>query len=323
MEQRFGGLLRLCYVLGMNKVSERLGFVVSDPQSQAGLIEDARGIEPTGYINRYSVGEKVRCAFCDGHTPHNRGVTASLPDGRLALCGRCCAARLFPEVDDRLWAHLMEREKAAIARNLLEPLLDGADSVIEAVKLHLALERRIVDAAKQLVSTLGQEAIKRRTNERGRIGVHDESGLQIGIISGEFLMREHRRRLFEAASILARIKRTISAESSDAEFRQAGLDRQEAIRSLEEGVAYIAEAIRFFRAEAVDPLATLLLEVDRDALSVEFEELGDQAEIVLHQRYRDQASKLVLPILNDMHPPAVHDLVDPLKRRGHIDRVAE
>ena len=293
--------------------SQRLGFVIVDPTSQANLIEDARGLEPIGYVNRYEVREKVRCAFCDGHTLHNRGVTASLPNGRIALCGRCCAARLFPEVNDRLWTQLVEREKAAIARNMVGPLLEGADGVVEAVKAHLGLERQIMEAAKAIVAVAGVEVLRRRTNERGRIGVHDDRGALIGVVSGAFLLREHSRRLFDGASILARIRRTVNVESTDAEIRQAGLDRQEAARLLQEGVDYAAEGILFFRRENVDPVATLLLELQRDAHSVEFEEKEGAATIVL-QTYFGNTTRLVFPLLDDVQPPPVHDLVDPLRR---------
>jgi hypothetical protein len=74
----------------------RSRFRVTDPELQEGLspvIE--KGAAPEGYINKYHIDHDVPCAFCDKHTPHRRGFTARMKDGRIALCGIDCGREFF------------------------------------------------------------------------------------------------------------------------------------------------------------------------------------------------------------------------------------
>lgn len=67
-----------------------------DPSAQPGLIlEMEPGAIPVRYVNRYHTDHDVPCALCPPKTPHRRGFTAEMDDGRRALCGRDCGRRYF------------------------------------------------------------------------------------------------------------------------------------------------------------------------------------------------------------------------------------
>jgi hypothetical protein len=89
---------------------------IDEPEKQAGLtLEFSGGEILVDYENSYKIAHKVRCAFCAKKTLHQWGVTAVLEDGRRALCGNCCAKRVFgAEIHTKLKADLTKREDTAI-----------------------------------------------------------------------------------------------------------------------------------------------------------------------------------------------------------------
>lgn len=103
-------------------------FVVAQPDLQVGLsTEIDRGVRPTEFLNRYHAEYDVRCAFCAGHTPHRRGFTVRLEDGRIALCGIDCASEFFgEEVASRFESDLQTQIKRQTQRKILANTVDGA-----------------------------------------------------------------------------------------------------------------------------------------------------------------------------------------------------
>lgn len=93
------------------------GLSVSDPRDQENLVERVpNGVEPLGILNSYEFREeKVRCAVCDKKTPHNIGITLSLPNGKKALCGSDCAEVLYGR---EVWIR-MERDFKARERDVV------------------------------------------------------------------------------------------------------------------------------------------------------------------------------------------------------------
>ena len=78
--------------------TETSEFIISRPELQAGLVDEIpEGEMPSRYINRYHAENEVRCGFCKQHQAHNRGFTALMDDGRMALCGRDCGIKYFGE----------------------------------------------------------------------------------------------------------------------------------------------------------------------------------------------------------------------------------
>ena len=130
--------------MGMPNIQEilrREGLRIDRPEEQEGLaLSIPEGEIPSDYENSYKLDYKVRCAFCRKRTPHQWGITAIMDDGRIALCGNCCARRMFgDEIHAKLKSELEQREDAAVSRELIAPLLEGVDDVIEKIKPLLTL----------------------------------------------------------------------------------------------------------------------------------------------------------------------------------------
>lgn len=120
--------------VGFDELEYRAGdpFFIEDPAGQDGLLECApKGAVPVDFINHYNPSERVRCAFCDTHTPHNRGVTVLMEDGSIALCGNQCAEHFFGRERTR---HLFAELRAKIERGRkLVLIADVADAVAPAL----------------------------------------------------------------------------------------------------------------------------------------------------------------------------------------------
>jgi hypothetical protein len=107
-------------------------FVIRSPEDQPGLsavIE--RGSVPQEYLNRYRADHYVRCAFCVGHTPHMRGFTVQMKDGRKALCGIDCARDFFgDEVAARFEEQLQRQINQVSLQRVVQRTVDGAPTAL-------------------------------------------------------------------------------------------------------------------------------------------------------------------------------------------------
>ena len=125
---------------------------------------------PTRFINRYRATSKVRCAFCDRHTEHNRGVTAEMADGRIALCGIDCATRHFGrEVVRGLEAELARREAMHARRRQLENVLSGAQQVDDTIDRWLPLEHQIDGIVEDLREVLDGIQFRQKLTDSGTL----------------------------------------------------------------------------------------------------------------------------------------------------------
>ena len=71
-------------------------FNLARPNEQRGLtLEMESGAVPEKYLNRYHTDHDIKCAFFPAHTPHRRGFTVEMSDGRIGLCGIDCAIKYF------------------------------------------------------------------------------------------------------------------------------------------------------------------------------------------------------------------------------------
>ncbi|MDX5384560.1 MAG: hypothetical protein LPJ92_16120 [Rhodobacterales bacterium] len=114
-------------------VNESSEFIVAAPDLQVGLSKEIeRGTKPKEFLNRYQSDYDVRCAFCAGHTPHRRGFTVRLEDGRIALCGIICATDFFgEEVAQRFEQILQKQINQQSKRRVLAVTVDGAAETLK------------------------------------------------------------------------------------------------------------------------------------------------------------------------------------------------
>lgn len=127
--------------------------IITRPELQAGLTDVIPpGEVPTHYINRYLAEHEVKCAFCDKHTPHLRGFTAKMGDGRTALCGIDCAAKYFgKEVADKFEEQLERQIELAARRRLVSKTVEGVPEALTLLTDEL-LEEEV--SAAQAVAAL-------------------------------------------------------------------------------------------------------------------------------------------------------------------------
>jgi len=135
-------------------------FVVSAPDLQVGLsLEIESGTKPKEALNRYEAAYRVRCAFCAGHTPHLKGFTVELEDGRKALCGICCGRRFFGKEEvDRFAADLQSQITQQNQRRILARTVEGAPLALSILNENwVDLERTYQSAASAVAEWLDLE----------------------------------------------------------------------------------------------------------------------------------------------------------------------
>lgn len=224
---------------------------VDYPEQQDGLTVEVGAAEaPVDYENSYKIGYKVPCAFCPKKTPHQWGITAVMEDGRRALCGNCCAKRLFgSDVHKKLNAELSKRERSAIAKHMYGPLVDGITSVIEELKEHwLPVEKRVIDANLAIQHQLPSDW-RSRMNDNGRITVKDWDGEVAGRVKGVDALTHRTRRLFEGTSHLHEIKTYLEADASEQRILFARDKQMKAVRSFELGFEALQKAQVFYKTD--------------------------------------------------------------------------
>lgn len=144
--------------------------IISHPELQPGLTTVIPpGERPSHYLNRYHADHKVRCAFCDKHTPHNRGFTAQMEDGRVALCGKDCADEYFGKEDAKKFAEELEKQiRRASKRKIIQRTLDGIPAALELVTDELiAMERQALEATYALSREFRHSGVLTKLTEQG------------------------------------------------------------------------------------------------------------------------------------------------------------
>lgn len=152
------------------------GLVISHPELQPGLTDVIPpGELPSHYINRYQAEEEVRCAFCDKHTPHKRGFTAQMEDGRIALCGRDCAAKYFgTEAAEKFEAELERQIQRAAQIRVVQRTLGGVPATLALITPELIrAEVSTVDALSSLYLDLRSARLPKIHTDAGDLEVKD------------------------------------------------------------------------------------------------------------------------------------------------------
>lgn len=128
--------------------------VVTAPDLQQGLSREIeQGVIPKRYLNRYSASHEVRCAFCPGHTPHFRGFTVEMEDGRIALCGIDCARKFFgDEIAARFEYDLEKQINEAHQRRAVSVTVEGAPISLEVLDSHwIEIESAYISAVQGII----------------------------------------------------------------------------------------------------------------------------------------------------------------------------
>jgi hypothetical protein len=158
-------------------INDSTGFIISAPDLQAGLsAEIERGVRPQEFLNRYHADYEVRCAFCVGHTPHRKGFTVRLKDGRKALCGFLCAQEFFGK--EVAFQFEKELERQIDYENMQSVLARTVDGAPEALKL---LRQEWVGIEKSYISAV-----------RGIKAWVDHDILQQDLSDGALVLRRYR-----------------------------------------------------------------------------------------------------------------------------------
>ena len=143
-------------------------FIVTSPDLQVGLsIEIEHGTKPKEYLNRYHSEYDVRCAFCVGHTPHRRGFTVRMEDGRTALCGIDCAKEFFgEEIALRFAQDLQQQIDAFSRRKVLSRTVEGAPAALRALNEDwIETEKAFASAVRGLELWVDAESFERHLTD--------------------------------------------------------------------------------------------------------------------------------------------------------------
>jgi len=148
---------------------------IADPEFQPGLSETVEsGVVPVEYLNYYNTSSPVRCAFCGKHQRHNRGFTARMADGRIALCGRDCGKAFFGiDVARQLEKVLKAKEKSAIDKAKMEMAMQQLPLFeTELWQVWTKVEEQISDAL-LIFPRIPGNLVRENTRDNGDLCVYD------------------------------------------------------------------------------------------------------------------------------------------------------
>lgn len=233
--------------VGFDSLGYRSGtpFFIERPSEQPGLLEVVpKGTRPVAFINHYHVDEQVRCAFCDTHRPHNKGVTVEMADGSIALCGNQCAEHFFGhDVAKHLFANLRVKIDRERKRRLIAQTFVGLEAV------GVTLTEQVVEAERwgRRLITAVRDALS------GPIVTGIVSG-EVAGVHGRFLsLAPHYSHPLsqKIEGILRHLERVKlqSEDMSDDVLQKAVDSRQRLIRWIEDLAGFLVEMRRFMDPE--------------------------------------------------------------------------
>jgi hypothetical protein len=261
--------------------------IISRPDLQGDLTDVIPlGQIPWRYINRYLAEEEVRCAFCEKHTPHKRGFTAEMEDGRIALCGRDCAAKYFgKDVADRFEKDLERQIQVAARRRLVKRTIDGvAETLAKITPDMVAKERAVIKALNSLHLDLRAARLPTILTDAGDLEITeskrrwiervDENGIVKRVpvdetrvthriaAAGVLRIKEVYKPHFESARAelltLAEVKAT--DDWSEAVIDRMVKKRSKIISDIQNAVRFMNLCQRFFTKDNIKELSRLAVE---------------------------------------------------------------
>lgn len=259
-------------------------FVISKPELQAGLAQEIlEGEVPVRYVNRYHAEEKVRCAFCAQHQAHNRGFTALMEDGRIALCGRDCGIKYFGlEAAAKFEEELDQQIRRETKRRIILRTLAGVPAILALLSDDLLkMEAMAFDACQRLLEEFQQTGIFNKTDENGNfvltetrrrwVDQVDKDGRSTSVpidesynlltVKKAVVLQDGVRpqRHFEKAKkLLTQLaSKDIKEELSDTVVDRMTQHRTEAISALRNGVRFLENCSLFFTKDNAKALTQL------------------------------------------------------------------
>lgn len=313
-------------------------FVTTQPESQEGLTPEIPiGEIPISYINSYDADRDVRCAFCPSHTPHKRGFTALMEDGRIALCGNRCAIKYFgKDIANNLEKILKEQKRRDIDESIIRQMVEASSVVLARISRRiLELERQATDACFALHELFAHSHFISAIDSQGNLTLHEEQQRwvqesdqygrtrrvaisetkQLAHVRGAAAMRTGRspvNRLARAHDQLSEfVSKAGRARHSDAEREDLIALRRNVLTSLQMGIDFLDNCARFFEPKNISELAYIAgyqrIAVDEVALR----RTGGKSELFIATEHSEQA--LVIPDFR--HRPNADLLIAPLQVR--------
>lgn len=334
--------------MGKHEEIDISNFIISKPDLQAGLTaEIPRGEIPIQYINRYEAEHEVRCAFCDKHTPHKKGFTAQMEDGRIALCGKDCGIKYFgKEVADNFEEELEKQIRKATKRKIIKRTLDGAPVVLARLKDEwIELEENAVAACRALHMDFRYSGILNQINERGHFELkdvkrrwierEDEFGQtkRVPVDEEIVLLKVSAASVLRtgegAASRLKRAKRELqrllavdtSKELSDTVVERMTACRSSILADLTNGVRYLDLCNQFFTKDNIKAMSKLTRHVKTNLGKIALHKRPHGFDLILtpedyvedDEIYNFGRERETFHIASFENRPTINDLVAPLK----------
>jgi hypothetical protein len=255
---------------------------ISRPEMQVGLTEIIPlGEIPTGYLNRYLAEREVRCAFCDNHTPHKKGFTARMADGRIALCGRDCAAKYFGQsVADRFEEQLDQQIARSARRRVVQRAVEGVPATLAMITPDLiSMEKQGLHAAHALYMEFKESRLPMKLSDNGDLEItgtkrrwvekEDENGQVrkvpiddpyiISRIAGAALIRTAPYPVSRFGSATERLNVLASVKTldgwNDKVVDQMAEKRVKIVHDLENVARFLGQCRRFFTKSNITALA--------------------------------------------------------------------
>ena len=323
--------------MGKHVGIEASEFIISRPDLQAGLVDEIpEGEIPIRYINRYHAEEEMRCAFCHQHQAHNRGFTALMDDGRLALCGRNCGIKYFgEEAASKFEEELDQQIRRESKRKIVRRTLNGIPAVLDLLTDDLLdMEREALAACRALHYGFRYSGILSKLNEQGhyelketkrrwidqvdkegrtkRVPIEEEKVvLRVRTASVMKTGESPTHQLEKARRLLEQLATKNAGEDlSDVIVERMGEYRSKAMSAIRNGVRFLDLCSQFFTKDNVKALSRLAERVQASVETVALHKRTDGFDLILEENtyYKREA----YPVPDFAERPKVDDLISPL-----------
>jgi hypothetical protein len=333
--------------MGIQKQIALETLIISKPDLQVGLTEIIPpGEKPSHYLNRYHAEYKVRCAFCTSHMPHNRGFTVQMEDGRVALCGKNCAAEYFgKEVADNHEQELEKQIRRATKRSIIKRTLDGIPAALKLISDELVdKERQALDPSLALFGEFRYSGIQSEITEQGRyelkevrrrwveqedrFGVTqrvpiDDSKVILTVEGAAILKGGDTRSVVRFERVRKQLGQLLavdtSEELSDVRIQRMSEARGQIIRDIQNACRFLDLCARFFTKDNVKNLSKLTKKVNTTAEKIALHKASEGFDLIITREgyvgdliiYEDRRVSVV-PVPDLTKRPNVSALLEPL-----------
>jgi hypothetical protein len=305
-------------------------FSVARPEDQLGLtIEMEAGAIPEKYLNRYHTDHDVTCAFCPSHTPHRRGFTVEMKDGRIGLCGIDCAKKYFGTDVAKGFEDILNKTEYEVQRDaILARAIEKLPDIYDAIRHQWIPLENEIDEILRVMPDLRHKMRRQDLTDNGDFIIKDvqvewrevqnghklafEVERQVGrIVRAELLFMSGSR--FRSAAVTAKEVMT----GKDMRHAQLSTDRRfkarnALIQRLRDAIRYVEYAKLFFTEENMKCLDRANRIINGDGAKYEWKKGRPNGVLAFRNEFKE-TTKYALPDFSSM--PNEMDLVDPLNLR--------